>query len=368
MRHRLLALTGVVATVIGIVLVAPLSVAGQATAVSSGSETSGWQVPRTRWGDPDLQGIWTNEAVNTPMERPAKFGNRAFLTEEELAEAEKEAQAEYERRLKVEDPGGPRSTADAKRAAGGFEAGIRGEEYNNFWMERPKKRRVWGRTSLVVDPPDGRIPPFTREAIARIEARAEGRSGRGEADSWEDRNLNERCMRPQAATGLSGTFKVVQTAGWVAFLPDGLQYAQLIPLDGRPQVSPKIRGWFGRSRGWWDGDTFVVETTNFNDKQDGGPIMPSHLGQHGRMTGYLGSGETLRRIERYRRVGPDTMEYAVTTDDPSLYVQPYTVLRPMVRDDNYLMLQSGCHESNYGMPNSLSAARADEGGCHAGSC
>ena len=216
--------------------------------------------------------------------------------------------------------------------------------------------------SQVVDPRDGRIPPFTRAAVARIEAREEARRGRGEADSWEDRNLNERCMRPQAATGLGGTVRIVQAPGWVALLPAGLQYARLIPLDGRQRVSSKIRGWFGRPRGRWEEDTLVVETTNFNDKQDGGPIMPSHFGQHGQITGYLGSGETLRRIERYRRVGPDSMEYVITTGDQSLYVRPYTVLRPMIRDDNFLMLQSGCHEGNYGMANILSAARADEEG------
>jgi hypothetical protein len=361
MKCRLLSLTGVVIIIIAIVPLAPGFVAGQGAASSANNETSGWKVPRTAWGDPDFQGIWRNEEINTPMERPARFGNREFLTDEEVAEREKQAAADYERRLREEDPTGPRSTADAKRAEGGFEAGIRGAEYNNFWMERPQKQRVWRRTSLVVDPPDGRLPPFTREAIARIEAREKARSGRGEADSWEDRNLNERCMRPQAATGLAG-FKIVQTAGWVVFLPDGLQYARLVPLDGRPPVSLKIRGWFGQSRGRWEGDTLVVETTNFNDKQDGGPIMPSHFGQNGQLSGYLGSGDTLRRIERYRRVGPNTIEYANTTDDPNLYVQPYTVLRPMVRDDNYLMLQSGCHEGNYGMPNSLSAARADEQG------
>ena len=362
MRHRLLAFTGLAAGVIVFILLARLPVFGQGAVASAGNEPSGWTVPRTPWGDPDLQGIWTNEAITTPMERPATFGNREFLTDEESAEQEKEAQAEYERRLQEENPAGPRSTADAQRAAGGFEAGIRGEEYNNFWMARPQKQRVWRRTSLVVDPLDGRIPPFTRAAVARIEAREEARRGRGEADSWEDRNLNERCMRPQAATGLGGTVRIVQAPGWVALLPDGLQYARLIPVDGRQRVSSKIRGWFGRPRGRWEEDTLVVETTNFNDKQDGGPIMPSHFGQHGQITGYLGSGETLRRIERYRRVGPDSMEYVITTDDQSLYVRPYTVLRPMIRDDNFLMLQSGCHEGNYGMANILSAARADEEG------
>ena len=358
MTYRL----ALIAAAMGMIATVPLSPASQDSPPAAGGEGSSWQLPRTPWGDPDFQGIWTRDAVDTPMERPAEYGNREFLTAAEIAERERESQLAYERRLSEEDPAGPRSTSDAQRAASGFEAGIRGEEYNNFWMARPSRQRVWGRTSLVVDPPDGRIPPFTLEAVERLEARERARRGRGETDSWADRNLNERCMRPQAATGLGGTFKIVQAPGWVAFLPDGLQYAKLVPLDGRPQASPKVNGWFGRPRGHWEGDTLVVEIANFNDKQDGGPIMPSHFGQHGQITGYLGSGETLSRIERYRRVGPDTMEYAVTTDDPGLYVRPYTVLRPLIRDDSFLMLQSGCHEGNYGMPNSLSAARADEEG------
>jgi hypothetical protein len=295
------------------------------------------------------------------MERPAKFGNREFLTDQEVTEKYNEAVAQYNRRLKEEDPVGPRSTRDIQAVKGSFEEGIYGNEYNNFWMERAKKpdaRRVWKRTSLLVDPPDGKRPPITPEAIKRLEARLAARKGRGETDSWEDRNLNERCMTPQAATGLQGTFRIVQTPGWVAILPDGLQYARLVALDARPQVSPKIRGWFGRPRGHWDGDTLVVDTRNFNDKQDGGPIMPAR-----RPLGfYLGTGETLHRVERYRRIGPDQLEYAVTTDDPSVYVKPYTVIRPMILQNDYIMLQSGCHEGNYGMPNSLSAARADEQG------
>ena len=163
-------------------------------------------------------------------------------------------------------------------------------------------------------------------------------------------------MRPQAATGLSGTVKIVQSPGWVAILPDGFQYPTLIRLDDSSEVSSKIRGWFGRSRGHWEGDTLVIDTTNFNDKQDGGPVLPSR-----RPLGfYLGSGETLRRVETYRRLGPDQLEYGLTTDDPSVYVEPFTVLRPMILANDFLMLQSGCHEGNYGMPNILSAGRADE--------
>lgn len=341
-----------------LLVIAALSVVVAVAGAAATSQSSDWTAPLTPWGDPDLQGIWTNENTGTPRQRPARFGDREFLTDEEVAELEQQAMERYEQALAAANPAGPRSQADIDRTKGTVEEGIYGAEYNNVWMDQPEPPGPlrWTRTSLVVDPPHGQIPPYTPELIARVEAREEARKHRGEADTWEDRNLNERCMKPQAATGLTGTVKIVQAPGMVAILPDGFQYPQLIALDGRDQVSSKIRGWFGRSRGHWEGDTLVIETTNFNNKQDGGPVLPSR-----RPLGFfLGSGETLRRVETYRRIGPDQMEYGLTTDDPSVYVEPFTVLRPMILDNDFLMLQSGCHEGNYGMPNILSAGRADE--------
>ena len=333
-------------------------VAAVVGALTLSAQPADWTVPRTPWGDPDLQGIWTNENTGTPMQRPARFGDREFLTDEEVAELEQEALARYEAAVAADDDAGPRSAADVERTEDTIEAGIYGQEYNNVWMEQPQRPGPlrWTRTSLIVEPSHGQIPPYTPELLDRLEAREEARRHRGEADTWEDRNLNERCMRPQAATGLQGTVRIVQTPGWVAILPDGFQYPQLVPLDGREQASPDIRGWFGRARGRWEGDTLVIETTNFNDKQDGGPVLPSRRP----LAFFLGSGETLRRVETYERVRPDQMAYGLTIDDPSVYVEPYTVLRPMILDNDFLMLQSGCHEGNYGMPFILSAARADE--------
>ena len=357
MRDRLLVVLATSSLAVAVAATA-VSVVGQGAGASATSQPSTWTPSRTPWGDPDLQGIWTNENTGTPMQRPARYGDREFLTDEEVAEVERQALERYEQALAADDDAGPRSRADIERTKNTIEAGIYGAEYNNVWMQQPRKPgpRRWRRTSLVVDPPHGQIPPYTPELIARVEAREEARKHRGEADSWEDRNLNERCMRPQAATGLSGTVRIVQSPGWVALLPDGLQYANLVRVDGRTRVASKIRGWFGTSHGRWEGDTLVIETTNFNDRQDGGPILPSR-----RPLGfYLGSGATLRRVETYRRRGRDQLEYGLTTDDPSVYVEPYTVLRPMILANDFLMLQSGCHEGNYGMPNILSAARADE--------
>jgi hypothetical protein len=345
-----------------LIAVSALTIVAATFALSSdrvAGQDSNWTAPRTAWGDPDLQGIWTNEQTGTPMQRPAQFGTREFLTEEEVAAAEKRAMERYQRAMASLNPSGPRSTADIARTKGTVEEGIYGAEYNNVWMEQPTKPGPlrWERTSLVVDPPEGQIPPYTPELIKRLEEREEARKHRGEADTWEDRNLNERCMTPQAATGLQGTMRIVQAPGWVTILPDGLQYPNLIPLDGRAQVSSKIRGWFGSSRGRWDGDKLVVETTNFVPKLDGGPIMAS---RRPFQVGYIGSGETLRRVETYRRIGSDQLEYGITTDDPQVFVKPYTVLRPMKLDNEFMMLQSGCHEGNYGMPYILAAGRADE--------
>lgn len=325
---------------------------------SAASQAEDWTVPRTPWGDPDLQGIWTNENTGTPRQRPARFGEREFLNDDEVAELERQARERYEAALAADDDAGPRSAADVARTQNTIEAGIYGQEYNNVWMEQPREPGPlrWTRTSLIVEPSHGQVPPYTEELLDRVEAREAARAHRGEADTWEDRNLNERCMRPQAATGLQGTVRIIQSPGWVAILPDGLQYPQLLALDGREHASPKIRGWFGNSRARWEGDKLVIETTNFNDKQDGGPVLPSRRP----LAFFLGSGETLRRVETYERLGPDQLAYGVTTDDASVYVEPYTVLRPMILDNDFLMLQSGCHEGNYGMPFILSAARADE--------
>jgi hypothetical protein len=346
-------------TAIGLALVAAaasVSLVGQDQQANSTAAT-GW-AQKTPWGDPDLQGIWVNENTGTPMERPTQYEGREFLTTTEIEERQKAAMDRYEKALAAYNPSGPRSTGDIERTKKTVEAGIYGAEYNNVWMEAPRKPGPirWKRTSLVVDPPDGRIPVYTMELLNRLEAREEARKHRGEADTWEDRNLNERCMSPQASTGLQGSFRLVQAPGWVVILHDGLEHPRIVPLDGRPKPSPKIRGWFGRSRGRWDGDKLVVEITNYNDKQDGGPVLPSR-----RPLGfYLGSGDTLRRVETYRRVGPDQLEFGLTTDDPSVYVKPFTVLRPMILNNDYMMLPGACHEGNYGMTNIMAAGRADE--------
>lgn len=338
----------------------------QAPASKSAPSTSSWTPARTAWGDPDLQGKWQVADTGTPLERPAGFGNREFLTDQELA-ARTAA-------LKNQAPPDDRDADAVRQKQPEHEKGIRGEEYNRFWVDTAPKRIIpWRRTSLVVDPPDGRIPPYTPDAMKRIEAREAARRARGEADGWEDRNLSERCLLTafvrfegsgQAALAVK---QILQAPGHVAIIMSTLNSNDplLIPLDGRPRPSDNVRSWFGIPRGRWDGNTLVVETTHINGQQDGGPVMPSRLPYSmpsaGGAGGFLGAGDTLKIVERFTRVAPDMIEYRYTIDDPKTYVRPYTVLRPMTKEpDDLLMPENGCHEGNYGIVGQLSAGRADE--------
>lgn len=369
MRYaQLRSVTAAVAAVIGAAVIGaaalivitwsgPVAEAQSPPAGQSGS----WSVPRTAWGDPDLQGKWAVADTGTPMERPASLGNREFLTEAEVAERSGSLAKEL-----------PADDADAPVVRKGqpeHERGIRGEEYNRFWLNNPKVIRPWNRTSLVVDPPDGLLPPLTREALARLEAREKARGARGEADDWFDRNLSERCLLTafvrfqMSGAAVLVVKQILQTPGSVAMLLGTLNSneAVVIPLDKRPLPSTNLRRWLGISRGHWEGTTLVVETTHVNNQQDGGPVMPSRLPLAMPGGSHLGTGETARIVERFNRVAPDTIEYSYTIDDPKTYVRPYTVLMPLAKQaDDLLMPENGCHEGNYGIVGQLAAGRADE--------
>ena len=342
--------------------VAMLAVLAAVGAAVANPGAQDWTPPQTPWGDPDIQGIWTNEVTSTPMERPAEFGDREFLTDEELAEKARtdamRGQGATEEEL--ENVVRPR---DLNRVTA-YDKNIVGQEYNRFWTDSgPRElREPWPRTSLVIDPPDGRIPPFTRELLQRWERREEEVRGRGQRDDWFDANLGERCLS-SARSRIGGSKHIMQAPGYVVIRANTLNQndVYVIPLDGRPPLPSHMRQWLGDARGRWEGDTLVVEATNIVGKQDGGEIMPIHGGLTEHAHYYPGSGEGLRYIERYTRVSDERIEYQYTIDDPMTYVRPYTVLRPLGKeDDSYLLLDPACHAGNYGMPNSLTAARADE--------
>jgi len=342
-----------------VTVVAFLAAAGAAV---SNAAAQDWTLSRTPWGDPDLQGIWTNEVTTTSMERPEEYGDRALLTEEELAARARLDSIRAQGASETELEGVVRPW-DLDRTTG-YDKRIVGQEYNRFWTDTgPRRQREpWNRTSFVIDPPDGRIPPFTGEVLQRWETREERNRERGQRDSWRDANPAARCL-VEARGRLSGDKLILQAPGYVAFRVTTLNHSSvyIVPLDGHPPLPSHVHQWLGDARGHWEGDTLVVESTNILGKQDGGDIIPTHGGLSAHVHYYPGSGEGLRYIERYTRVSTERIEYQYTVDDPMTYVKSYTVLRPLGKQgDDYLLLSPGCHEGNYGMANSLRAARTDE--------
>ena len=241
---------------------------------------------------------------------------------------------------------------------------LSGAAYNSFWNAPVNERITAMRTSQISDPPNGRLPPYTREILEKWDEREAARAHRGEADSWLDRNVMERCLlRTGLAMGEMNVPKdIYQTPGAITF---DLQYGVLrtIPLDGRPHLGPNITQWWGDARGRWEGGTLVVETTNFNRMQNGGPLMPSHGGIYGHRHAHyhLGTGEHLTMVERFRRTGPDTIEYTYTVTDPTVYVAPFTAVNTWHIDQGKPdVFEYTCHEHNYGMVGLLKGGRANE--------
>ena len=353
---------GAAATVVAMVGLGAAPVAAQA------QEAGAYMVPHTSWGDPDFQGSWENRTP-TPLERPVEFGTREFLTDEEAAAraASRVGLPDGEEGVIADDL----VAADVQRVEQSNNIDpdrpgqrISGAEYNAFWNAPVSPRLASRRTSQIVDPPDGRLPPYTRAILEQWDAREAARAYRGEADSWLDRNVMERCiLRTGLAMGEMNVPKdIYQTPGQIVF---DLQYGvvRIVPLDGRPRLGSDITQWWGDSHGRWEGDTLVIETTNFNNMQNGGPVMPSHGGIYGHNHAHyhMGTGEDLTITERLRRTGPDTIEYAYTINDPSVYVRPWTAVNVWHLDANEPdVYEYTCHEHNYGMVGLLKGGRADE--------
>ena len=329
MTGRMLRLAGVVFAGVFTVLVAGTT--GQAPAARGQGATpkknATWKMPRTPWGDPDLQGTWNNGTI-TPLERPRGAGEKELLTREEEEEINQQSET--------------RATADnrPKDAAADVELA-----YDQFWWDRGKSI---GRTSLIIDPKDGRLPPLTAEGQKLLDDRAAARRTRGAFDSWIDRPLQERCIMyhgvPPLPTGYNNNYEITQAAGVVAILHEEIHEVRIIPLDGRPHAGASIRQWLGDSRGHWEGDTLVVETTNFRpDTNFRFPADPA----------------TLRVIERFRRVAADAIDYQFTVENPSFYARPWTATLPM-RPSDGLIYEYACHEGNYAIVHVLQGHRAEE--------
>lgn len=300
-----------------------------------------WSPPRTPWGDPDIAGIFTtDDELGVPFERPEQFAGRDAVTAEEFAQRESQA-----RRLADADA----EEFVAPRAGAGPEGGG-GTGPPSHWIERGKPSR---RTSIVIDPSDGRIPYVNEEARQRAGSAVNSRtSGRRPFDGPEAMDLYDRCITrgfPHVIfpTIYDNTSQIVQGPGYVAIRYEMIHDARVIPLDGREHVSSKIRPYFGDSRGHWEGDTLVVEVTNF----------PTSV------INYRGATAGMRVIERFRRVDASTVRYEVTVSDPATFSRPWTAMLSLKKDPRQAQVpEYACHEGNYAMTNILSGARAEEKG------
>ena len=288
------------------------------------------KAPRTPDGQPDIQGIWSN-AVLTPMERPADLKDKAFLTEKEALD--------YEQRTVA------KNNMD-NRAGAGTDADL-GRAYNDFWWDRGTKVVGTRRTSLVVDPADGRIPTLTPLAQSRQQERAQARRLRP-ADGPEDRPLGERCILlnsagpPMSPSAYNNNYQLIQSKDHVVILNEMVHDARVIPLDGRPHLPGNVRQIMGDSVGHWEGETLVVDTTNFTDQ-----------------SAFRGSGANLHLTERFTRVDAETLLYEYTVNDPESFVKPWSVALPSTRVSGPIF-EYACNEGNLGMEGLLSAARAEE--------
>jgi hypothetical protein len=364
MKRRFLELISVTAAII----VASLLAACQAPTTAANPETAATEgpAPRTPWGDPDLQGIW-NDIYQTPLQRSPKYAGREFFTEEEITALDRQRAA-----ILRQDHREPR----------GSERDVSGAYNAVFVSVKPTGRR----TSLVVDPPDGRIPAYTPEAQKRMAAYQEfqlallqatetckkqepacrgGRYGppsprRAElppiyntdrlnrTDGPEDRSMAERCMAA-ALPDFGGFRRIVQSPGSVAIFYDvgqGQGWQRVIPVTGSPHLPPHVRQWWGDSRGRWEGDTLVVDVTNFTPKLD-----------------YRGSRENLHLVERWTRTDANTLEYVVTIEDETTWTRPWTVKQEMTKQNdqaNRIYHEPRCHEGNHGLPGMLANTRAEE--------
>jgi len=329
MKHRFFASAGVPA-VIAVVFLAPAPAGGQAprAAAKKAAVADKRTPPRTPWGKPDLRGIW-DFATITPMERPSELAGKEVLSEEEAGAFEKQA---LERR-------------NADRRDGGAEADV-GRAYNQFWWDYGTKVIGTKRTSLIVDPPDGKIPPLTPEGKKRTEANTAVRTRA--AHGPEDRNLWERCILasnagpPMSPSAYNNNVQFFQTPETVVIFNEMINDARIVPLDGRPHLPPNIRQWRGDSRGRWEGNTLVVETTNFRDE-----------------TNFRGASKSLHVVERFTRVDADTLLYEFTVNDPATWTRPWSAAFPMTKTEGPIY-EYACHEGNYGMVNILTGARADD--------
>ena len=300
------------------------------------AEAAGQPVSRTSWGDPDLQGVFTFSTI-TPLQRPDDVAGRAVLTAEEAASfEEKTARERVDRPPREGDTG----------------------TYNRFWVDYGTRVVGDRATALIVDPPDGKLPPLTADAQTRTDAQR-ATSGQPPA-GHEDLSITDRCIMgfnsgpPFVPSAYNNTVQILQTPDHVVILNEMIHDARIVPLDGRGHIGPRVRQWMGDSRGRWEGDTLVVETTNFSSSRDMGRGVNIW-----RYTNPRGAVATARVVERFTRAGDGTLRYEFTLDDPGTWTQPWSATFPLIGIDGEVF-EYACHEGNYSAANILAGARADE--------
>jgi hypothetical protein len=322
MTVRVALVSGVSVAIAAMAVVSLQAQSAPARPAAKPASTAKPYTAKTPWGDPDLQGVWDYKTI-TPLERPANFGDRQFLTDEEVARLEANAAK------RLDTP--PDDTVPANLV------------HAPYMTDPGRKVDEDRRTSLIVDPPDGRVPALTPDAQRRLATRQAGNRNGG-TDGPEQRSSLERCITMGLPSGnlptlYNNNIRIVQGPGYVAITHEMVHDTRIIPLDSRAPLSPKIHQWFGDSRGHWDGNTLVVETANFSDK-----------------TNYRGSGATLHMVERFTRSGKNSVEYHVTLDDPTTWTKPWTIELHMRTSEGDLY-EYACHEGNYGLHNILEEAR-----------
>jgi hypothetical protein len=335
---RLVAFPRSSAVVVALALAATISVAGQSQTPSkpttarpaSAGAAKTYKAPRTPDGQPDLQGFWTNSTY-VPLERPNGVTKEIYTPDE----AEAAIKAAAAREAEQTEPG---TTADVHY------------DFSQFGLDRSQSTFARNlRTSLIVDPPDGKMPPVNAQGQKRAQERAAARKAAGgQYDAVENMPIGSRCIimggagPPLMNAGYNANYQIVQSSGYVMILTEMIHDVRIIPLDGRPQPHQNVRQWVGLSRGHWEGDTLVVETTNFNGRN-----------------AFRGASENLKVTERFTRVADDTIQYRFTVEDPATWDRPWTADAPLAKTAGPIF-EFACHESNYGIANILAGARADE--------
>jgi hypothetical protein len=319
-------LSSSLAVLIAVALLAPGRVAGQTQPATKSAQPAAkkWKPPRTVDGQPDFQGFYAT-ATLTPLERAPEFANKEFLTEQEAAAFVKQTL----------------DRVNTDRRDGGAQVDL-SRNYNEFWRDRATSVVPSRRTSLVVDPPDGKVPPLTPEARRKRAARAQAERSRS---GPEDLALRIRCITrglPMLPTPNNNFLQIVQNKDYVVILQEMMYEARLIPLSNAPHAPSYVQGYLGDSRGHWEGDTLVIDTTNFS---------PNHE--------FMGSHENLHLVERLTRTDPDTILYQFTVDDPTTFTRPWSAELPMRRTTEGVFPYE-CHEGNYSLVTILEGARAEE--------